>query len=255
MPPSAVINDIWDFVDSVVCPVHSVRHNDGRDPPGDHCGTGWFLEVNGLPRLCTCEHVACLQEKGKIGYAPAGSEFGTEVGSKFNCFPHPVDFAIADTGRMWNVFDHKGKLISEALLADRHEPVEGEFLYLQGFPGGDAKPLYGQHNVKGLSAYLHQIAPPPEIYSEKPPFIDACHICLAWSTADAIPLNERAGHLSLPDGLSGSPLWNTRFLEAAKENREWRVSDMRVTAIVWGASFKANAVTATPIEHFRKLIL
>ena len=252
--PNKEINQVWDFVNQFVCPIHYIPAGDNRCPPGDHHGTGWFIEKNGVPQLCTCEHVANFQKSGILGYAPFGGEFGVSVGSKFTLMPHPIDFAIADLSQTWSLKGHKGKCIPSNIISDKHLPVEGEYLYIQGFPGADSNSAFGQHNVKGLGAYLHEIGPPDEIFSEKPPFVEQMHICMAWSPANANSLTENADVLSVPGGLSGSVLWNTGFKKAQNESKEWSINDIRVAGIVWGASSKAGVITATPIEHFLKFI-
>lgn len=255
LPPKEVVEKVWDFVDQFICPVHLIPKDDKRSPPGDHHGTGWFIEKNGDPQLCTCDHVARDQVKGILGYAPTGCDSGVSVESQFSLSPHPVDFAIANLSKTWELISHTGKPITQSFFDQKHQPVAGEYLYLQGFPGADSQPLFEQHNVKGLGAYLHEVEPPTEIFSEKPPFKASYHICMAWSPANANPLTVAAGGLSVPGGLSGSVLWNTRYKEATEQGRQWTINDMRVTGIVWGASSKAGVVTATPVEHILKFIL
>jgi hypothetical protein len=255
LPPQSVIEQAWDYVEQFICPIQFIREGDNRTPPGDHHGTGWFVEKHGVVHICTCEHVANFQDKGKIGYAPFGGDCGINVGRQFFVEAHPVDFAIADASRTWILISHKGKCIPLESFDKKHQPVEGEYLYLQGFPGADSQAIWGQHNVKGLGAYLHEVEPPSELFSEHPPFKAGYHICMAWNPANATSLTEAAIDLSAPGGLSGSVLWNTRYQEVSGQGRNWSVNDMRVTGIVWGASSKAGVITATPIEHILQFIV
>jgi len=160
LPPKNVLDEVWDFVDQFICPIHLIPIDDTRKPPGDHHGTGWFIKIKGQPHLCTCEHVAKDQAAGTLGYAPTGSNSGVSVGSEFSLFSHPVDFAIANLSNTWNAIKHSGKIIPPMFFDQKHKPVTGEYLYLQGFPGADSKPLFEQHNGKGLGAYLHEVVPP-----------------------------------------------------------------------------------------------
>lgn len=64
LPPKNVLDEVWDFVDQFICPIHLIPIDDTRKPPGDHHGTGWFIQKNGQPHLCTCEHVAKDQAAG-----------------------------------------------------------------------------------------------------------------------------------------------------------------------------------------------
>lgn len=255
LPPKEIFEEIWDFVDQFICPIARIPKNDTRNPPGDHHGTGWFTEIAGDPHLCTCQHVARDQATYVLGYAPTGGDSGVGIRSLFTLWPHPVDFARANVSATWDLISHKGKTIPKSLFDQKHQPVSGEFLYLQGFPGADSKAYFEQHNVKGLGAYLHEVEPPAELLLEEPPFKTNYHICMAWNPANAVALTEVAGVLSVPNGLSGSVLWNTHFQEAAAQGRQWSISDMKVTGIVWGASSKAGVVAATPIEHILQFLL
>ncbi|ASG09164.1 hypothetical protein CEQ50_16695 [Vibrio anguillarum] len=252
--PEHVVNEIWDFVDQFICPIQFIPNGDDRSPPGDHHGTGWFVEKNGVPHICTCEHVAKYQAKGILGYAPFGGDSGVCVGSSFALEVHPLDFAIADLSKTWSLIKHQGKCIPLGKISKVHQPVEGEFLYFQGFPGADANPAFGQQNVKGLGAFLHEVVAPEVLSNEKPPFNDKIHICMAWSPANAKPLTKHADVLSVPSGMSGSILWDTGYKKAKDECRDWSIKDIKATGIVWGASSKAGVITATAIEHFFHLL-
>ncbi|ELB2884318.1 TPA: hypothetical protein KDZ97_001594 [Vibrio parahaemolyticus] len=252
--PTHVVNQIWDFVDQFICPIQFIPKGDDRSPPGDHHGTGWFVEKNGVPHICTCEHVAIHQEKGTLGYAPFGGDSGVSVGSSFALEVHPLDFAIANLSKTWSVISHQGKCIPQGQISTVYQPVDGEFLYFQGFPGVDAKAGFGQQNVKGLGVFLHEVVPPEELFNEKPPFDKKMHICMAWSPANATPLTEHADVLSVPSGMSGSVLWDTGLKKAKDACRDWSTDDIKAVGIVWGASSKAGVITATPIEYFYNLL-
>lgn len=252
--PEHVVNQIWDYVDQFICPINYIPRGDLRIPPGDHHGTGWFIEKNSIPHLCTCEHVAKYEAYGTLGYAPYGGSFGVNVGSKFSLNKHPIDFAMADISSTWAHICHRGKLIPKEKFAAVHQPAEGELLYFQGFPGADTNSAFGQHNVKALSAFLYEVVPPEELYNETPLFEDKLHICMAWSPANATPLTPHANVLSTPPGMSGSILWDTGYIKAKNEDRDWSINDIKVTGIVWGASSKACVITATRIENFYHLL-
>lgn len=253
--PQRLIDDLWDYVDKFVCPIVRIARGDERQPPGDHHGTGWFIERHGKPNLCTCEHVANFEDKGSLGYAPFGGDSGVSVGSRFYRLAHPLDFAIANVQRTWAMIKHDGRCIPAELITDTHAPVSGELLYVHGFPGEDAKAAFGQHNVKALGVLAHQVAPPAEVFNEVPPFEPSKHICIGWNTGQAVPLTPNADILSTPGGMSGSPLWNTRYREVTEAGGDWSVSDIRLSAIVWGASSKTSVMVGTSIKHFRSYVV
>jgi hypothetical protein len=249
-PPSRLVQEMGDFVDPYASAITLIKKGDNRSPPGDHHGSGWLVEINGHPHLCTCEHVAKYQSNATLGYSCFGSEYGISVGSSFSLFPHPVDFALASLENTWGLISHQGKCIPKSLIAALHQPVEREYLYVYGFPGADAFAMYEQHLILGTGVFVHQVPYDPILDNEHPRVDPNKHIYMAWNPESAIPLASTNGNLSAPPGMSGSVLWNTRYREVENAGGTWKPEDARVTGIVWGASSKAGLIVATPIEYF-----
>lgn len=254
-PPSFVVDQMGDLVDTLVCEITKIKPGDVRRPPGDHHGTGWLVEKDGIPHLCTCEHVAVDQASATLGYSCFGGDRGVSVGTPFILYPHPLDFAIAPLTRSWAKVQHKGACVPKTQVASRHKPVDGEYLYVYGFPGADAYPGFEQHNSQGLGVFSHQVPYDPVLATEDPPADPQFHICVAWNPEHAEAMTKTSGTLSKPPGMSGSPLWNTRYKEVTESGGTWTARDARLTGIVWGASSKAGALIATPIEHIRHFLL
>ncbi len=103
--------------------------------------------------------------------------------------------------------------------------------------------------MHALSVFFHLEELNKEVLGEIPPHPDEeFHISLGWSPDRATPIGDTKGVLSLPDGMSGSPLWNTRYQETMGQGKAWMPEDARIVGIVWGHSAKARQIYATPIE-------
>lgn len=254
IPPEFLIDKMGELVERFTAAITSIPAGDSRRPPGDHHGTGWLINIHGQPHICTCEHVANFQSKGHLGYSCYGSDGGVSVGSNFSLYPLPVDFATASLDSSWGVVEHKGECIPQSMIATKHSPIEGEYLYFYGFPGSDAKAYFEEHYIQGTGVFLHEIEFVQELLEEESRADPAVHICMSLSPAEAVPLTPQTGELPLPHGMSGSALWNTRYLEVTSAGQSWSPEDARLTGIVWGASQKAEVVVATPIERFRHLL-
>jgi len=63
------------FVDPFISAISMVKPGDNREPPGDHCGTGFFLIVEGERLIVTCEHVANVDPENTLVMAQFGAEF------------------------------------------------------------------------------------------------------------------------------------------------------------------------------------
>jgi hypothetical protein len=262
-PPESVVKELCDYVEKYITALTYIPHGDPRDPPGKHSGTGWLVQDSNGPILATCEHVARAQSSGKIGYSCFGCEYGISLNNQFSLYPFDIDFAKADIentfrGVMhkgkWFEIKHQGECTTIDHYAENHCPVEDEYLYVYGFPGADAVAGFGQHEMRGMSVFLREVEFDPENFSEIPFPIKGKHICCAWNPKLAIALLDTQGDLSLPPGMSGSPLWNTRYVEVTKAGGKWTPQDARITGIVWGHSSKSCQLFATPVEMFRNII-
>ena len=253
-PPESVAAAMGDYVDEFVSAVLLVLPGDQRNPPGDHWGTGWLVQEFDEPILATCEHVARRQSQGTLGYSCHGCDSGISVGSKFDLYPYEIDFAKAGISKTFRGVEHKGKCTVKAQYAERHSPVEGEYLYVYGFPGVDARAGFGQHLAQGMGVFLRESDFDANTFTETPVPVFGTHICLAWNPEEASGMLGTTGELSLPNGMSGAPLWNTRYLEVTERGDQWHPSYSQITGIVWGHSAKSGHLFATPVELFIHLL-
>ncbi len=237
------------FVEPYVCPIQFIPRDNTREPPGDHLGTGWLFDGEGEPCIVTCEHVARWQKRGRLGYSCFGSESGISIEGRFVEVCHPVDAAVATIRNSFKVLPHSGVCVPRSLFATAHTPVQDELLYAYGFPGADAKQMFGTQIVQGTAVFLREVELNVAVYLEEPPHpAPELHICLAWSPEHALPMLGTRGSLSLPNGMSGSLLWNTRYEEITRDGGKWSPTDARIAGMIWGHSAKASQLYATPID-------
>jgi len=254
-PPDNVARQMGDYVDLFVSAIGLVKPDDDRDPPGDHLGTGGFILLNGGRYLLTCEHVARKSKHGMLACTQFGSEYGISVANLFSSLPYPVDAAASRLSeRSWSLVSHKAQCIDSSMLAQKHNPVEGEYLYVYGFPSQDAVAAYGQQHHRGIGVFTHECAYDSILDSETPKIIEGYHICLGYNPEYASVIYGSNSALSRADGISGSLVWNTRFKEYTDRGIQWSPQNSCVTALVWGNPTKAGMLIATPIEYIHNLL-
>ena len=61
--------------------------------------------------------------------------------------------------------------------------------------------------------------------------------------------------LPLPAGLSGSTLWNTRFVEAKMTKTPWAPELADVAGVIWGWPSAVGCLVATRAEYLRSFLL
>jgi hypothetical protein len=247
-----------------------IAPDDSRDPPGELHGTGWFVEIAGQKFVLTCEHVARAMSNHTLCASFHGSEVAFDLTNRFSALTYPVDVALtAITENTWKLAEHHAKCIPLTLFAEQHSPVENEVMYVAGYPGELARnwPATLDCDSKtvlepGVQFYttialMCQIQEEfdPTLNDEPPPPIEGVHFLLPYTPEHAEYMSdEQSSTLPRAPGLSGSLVWNTRYMEITRAGGVWRPEDARVTGIVWGNSTKAGVLCATPIQFIWDLV-
>lgn len=78
------------------------------------------------------------------------------------------------------------------------------------------------------------------------------HIAIHYPSSAKRAPEEAATALPHPKGMSGSLLWNTRFVEVTRAGLEWSPASANVCGVIWAALDSPEVVLATKIEFVRK---
>ncbi|MBU0522386.1 MAG: hypothetical protein KKC24_11485 [Gammaproteobacteria bacterium] len=251
--------------------IHRIAPDDNRDPPGDLHGTAAFIELDDSKYLLTCEHVTNYLSAGELCISlRRNSEVFTLV-NPVSALLAPADIAIVGISENdWGMGEHDSKCIKLDQLAKHHAPVAGEWMYLSGYPGElshtwpsmpnienpDQEREPGQQHFTAISL-MCQIQSNFEdaLSSEQPTPLEDMHFLLPYTPEHAEYKSEGSQKtLPLAPGLSGSLVWNTRYIEVTSSGREWQPEDARITGIVWGGSSKGGVLVATPVEYIWQLL-
>ncbi|NIF29463.1 hypothetical protein F3J44_24235 [Pantoea sp. Tr-811] len=260
---------LGDMVAQYTTAIHRISPNDDREPPGDLHGTGNLIQIEELKYLLTCEHVAKFIKRDElcIAFRNEGIVFG--LANPASALLDPADIAIVGiSDNDWECEPHEKKCIQLAQLADRHSPMEGEWMYISGYPGELAHawpPMpdeigrtqeSGQQHFTAIS-FMCQIREEfdDELSNEHPRPLEDMHFLLPYSPEIVEYMSEGPDKvLPLPPGLSGSLVWNTRYVEVTSSGRAWEPEDARITGIIWGGSSKSGVLVATPVGYIWQLI-
>ena len=205
-------------------------------------GTGSYLDFSGRTYLLTNEHVA--QQGEEPGHQFEGCADVYRVRLPFALHRPPLDVALALVpAEVCSNAVFCGGIPSER-LATRHDPQPGEMLFFIGYGASKAKFLFGQLNTPG-SPYATQQAELEDDDRLDPEL----HFSLPYMPDRAMRADGRSGGLPSPPGLSGSLVWNTRFVECLNAGRQWSPDLAQVTGLVWGWASESGHVFATKVEH------
>jgi len=247
-----------DLVEESLTPL-SLSFSDGK---GEALATGSYLELGATIYLVTNDHVFHEATGGHLGHLPKGRGEFVGVPSAI-ALPWPVELALAP------VDAHGPNAPRDALLPEfldtSYGPAQGELLFFVGYPGSKAlrreglteanrhQSWFGELRIPGIPMVTQAVEGTYQDGSEN--FDPTYHVAIQFpekaQRADTL-LEEP---LPNPKGMSGSLLWDTKFVAAAKVGRPWDPDFARVCGIVWGAREKPDVLFATKVEHIRSALV
>ena len=240
-----VTNEMKEFTKKSVTPISKAIDHDYGEP----WGTGNYVEVNKQPALLTNEHVAAARKDYSLTHQFLGNETVFRVTQDFYAFEEPLDVAVSSIEQqVWAADAHQSAAIPENRWALVHAPVQGEILFFKGYKGATVPFAFGSLFTNATS-YGCQEVPLPANRRYNSRF----HFALDYRPDLATALDGR--DLPLPDGFSGSLVWNTRFVECAQNGKPWSVDCAEVTGLVWLWVPDATCLVATRVEYVRSFLL
>ena len=161
--------------------------------------------------------------------------------------PHPIDAALAAlSDAAWHAVPHQAVTVPLRRFATKHQPSEqAELLFLRGFAGENADYGFGVHQTNG-SGYCSQ---------EKAGLGDAQIFEVFWEPENTAYSHgtsaEDRANVKFEDarGLSGSLVWNTRFVEVTNNGGTWSPEDAVVTGLLRRWDKDTKTLLVWRVEH------
>jgi hypothetical protein len=221
---------------------------------GDH-GEGWgsgsYIRLGGHRFVLTNEHVATVRRQEQfLTHQFLNDDDPYRIVGNHVDYPWPLDLALLPVSdEAWVRKPHGSRTIDIDQIALAHDPVPGELLTFTGFSGEATKFYFGTLCTEGTCYTAREIDPP-----EDPRFNSRYHFGLDYRPDLAVKVDGNRG-LPLPPGLSGSTVWNTRFVVAKMADKTWSPEMAQVTGVVWGWPSSATCLIVTRSEYLRSFLL
>lgn len=223
-----VAGQMFDHVKPFVTAISKVISDENGDY-GEHWGSGSFVALDGARYLMTNEHVARRICSTPLAHQFFESESVVRLNSPIAMKDYPVDVALFEIEEgVWNLPNHCSQTIPVHRFAPKHQPVEGELLFLIGYSGERGKFCFETLISTGTPYLTQETVFPQEIGN--PSF----HFAIHYRPDLATRIDGSSRELPKPPGLSGSLVWNTRFVECVEAGKSWSPAAAQVTGIVWG---------------------
>ncbi len=225
---------------------------------GSAWGTGSYCELFGTPFLLTNEHVATVGPGWTLGHLPGPTDEYIQLDSPFHASGAPIDVAII---RVAGLGDNRATVASRH-MSRRYGPVSGELLFWLGYPGSRCTRNESITELRIRSNWFKGPLETPCV-----PFISQAvpaaptkplagfhvdlHVLVHYPAKAARIAGDESVDLPNPHGMSGSLLWDTRFVASTLRGDTWSPACARVCGLIWAAHDKPEVVVATRIEHVR----
>jgi len=222
-----------------------------------HVGTGGYVEWCRNRLLLTNEHVAREVHKHSLARKCFDSADYLLINNPFAVLAAPEDLALSPVDDRWNAVEHSAMAFPEHRFAERHAPLQREYLFVMGFTGEKAhySPSFETLFTTGtplLTQEYDEALEPEETRRpiRHPGFDSDYHFAMPWNPSATTPTDGKTSSIPLdPHGMSGSFVWNTRIAEFTASGETWTPGVARLTGLLWGWDTNDRFLFATRIEH------
>ncbi len=257
---SHVRNQMASFVEQVVTPI-SVSSD---KTSGKALGTGNYIGINDAVYLLTNHHVITAGEGNHLGHLPGPSDDYIAMSHHIMAMDRPIDLALMRLGGEWDTATKGVATIS--MFDDSYRPVEGELLFLLGYPATRATRLQTPNaewhpRNTAFDGPIENRAVPllTQAYTGNPGYLldfDANFHSLIEFPARAQPNpGDAVEDLPNPMGMSGSLLWDTKAVASAQKSIPWEPALAKVCGVIRTAYTKPLVAGFTRVEHILPTML
>jgi len=230
---------------------------------GSALGTGSYFAFRGTPYLITAEHVVADARGATIAHLPVPDDYYEAFTNPFRRSSWPVDVAVIRLSTWPTQFSAR-QALNTSCFDTCYKPAIRELLFWIGFPGSTAgrhEPLTELRIRRSLFGVLPSSGLPILSQSTEIPGFDPSsfdpdrHFLVCYPTTAISRAGGPEVELRNPHGMSGSLIWDTKWVAAAEAGIEWTPDMARVCGLAWGASENPNVLIATKIEYIRPVLL
>lgn len=242
----AVVAGIRSFLRAYRTPVFK-DHGDH----GEGWGSGSYIRLGERFFVLTNEHIASVryQSQPLTHQLLHDDDLYRVVGNHVD-HAWPLDLALLPvSAEAWAAKPHGSRAIDIDQIALAHDPVPGELLTFTGFSGEATDFHFNTLHTEGTCYTAREVGLP-----EDPRFDRQFHFGIDYRPDLAIRADGSRG-LPLPPGLSGSTVWNTRFVAAKMARTTWSPEMAQVSGVLWGWPSSIGSLVATRSEYLRSFLL
>jgi hypothetical protein len=224
-------------------------------------GSGTYFQAPELIGLLTAAHVISdVPDGGRLAHLPKpDGEYNGALGDPWVA-PWPIDAGALPVYPDDRFQPARSRVVPSTSIAPFFRAVDGELLFWIGFPGYDLErddPVMPEHLRSSMFGQLYtpwkpmlsQAIPSPEV--EHKAFNPTHHVAVHYPSSGKRALDNSVVPLPNAKGMSGSALWDTKYVATLSQGRPWSPELAEICGVVWGVIDTPKAVFCTKIEGVR----
>lgn len=231
---------------------------------GTAWGSGTYIQGSQDTWILTAAHV--LQNfppNGRLAHLPKpGGQYNAAFGTPVVA-PWPIDAAALPVPPRPDNLPDTSRIVSKSSIAQSYQASNEELLFWIGFPGYDAERNDPRTFQKLRVSYYEQLTTPAkpmltqaidsnQIQASN--FNPNVHIGVHYPQVATRAKDGETVPLPNAAGMSGSALWDTKFVACALAGRPWHPEMAQICGIVWAVLDKPEVIFVTKIEHVRSAL-
>jgi len=226
-------------------------------------GTGNYFAVNGRPYLLTAEHVVLAARDSIIAHLPDANKEYVALTNHIQREAWPVDVAWTRLSD-WPENPIDREALDLNVLDESANAVADELFFWIGYPGTTLSRHDSLTDTRRRRVWFDSLETPGvPVVTQRPrhlSFVDddfdpAIHLAVHYPGTAIEVAGGKEEELPHASGMSGSLLWNTKYVESIGKGVEWSPFLARVCGILRGVVTNPNLVIATRIEAVRPVLL
>lgn len=157
-----------------------------------------------------------------------------------------------------------GRIVPTASIGNKYCAVKDELLFWMGFPGYKLDrddPIFPDARKRSLFEHLELPMKPMLSQEVQAPFTHSrfdpnLHLAVHYPKEGKSAVDNSRVLLPTPKGMSGSAIWDTKFIATVTAGGQWKPEQAEICGIVWFfiGSPGPEVLLATKIEHIRRYI-
>ncbi len=230
---------------------------------GEAWGSATYVPgSDGYTYIMTAGHnITGLPVSGRLAHLPISEGDYVAADNMAILSPREIDAAGIAIPPVLPLQPPPERIVPPASIGDKYRAAKGELLFWMGFPGYKLDrddPLVPDALKRSVFGHLELPMKPMLSQEIQSPFTHSrfdtnLHIAVHYPKEGKSAVDNSSVRLPMPKGMSGSAIWDTKYIATLNTGGQWKPEQAEICGIVWFfiGSPGPEVVLVTKIEHVR----